>query len=85
MSRLGFDTGKSETPITPVMLGDAKVAWEFSKRLFDEDVFAQAIGYPTVPRGKARIRVMISAVHEEKDLDFALDKFKKVGKQLGII
>jgi len=85
MSKLGFDTGQSETPITPVMLGDAKVAWEFSKRLFDEEVFAQAIGYPTVPRGKARIRVMISAVHEKKDLDFALDKFKKVGKQLGII
>ena len=85
MKRLGFDIGQSETPITPVMLGEAKTAWEFSKRLFKEKVFAQAIGYPTVPRGKARIRVMISAVHTREDLDFALEKFQKVGKELGVI
>ncbi len=85
MKKLGFDTGKSQTPITPVMLGEAKVAQEFSKRLFDEGIFAQAIGYPTVPRGKARIRVMISATHSKEDLDFALEKFEKVGKELGVI
>ena len=85
MADLGFDTGHSETPITPIMLGEAKTAWEFSKRLFEEDIFAQAIAYPTVPKGKARIRVMISAVHTKDDLDFAIDKFAKVGRELGII
>ncbi len=85
MKKLGFDTGKSQTPITPVMLGEATVAQEFSKRLFEEGIFAQAIGYPTVPRGKARIRVMISATHSREDLDFALEKFAKVGKELGVI
>lgn len=85
MKGLGFDTGSSETPITPVMLGEAKTAWDFSKRLFAEGVFAQAIGYPTVPKGKARIRVMISALHTKEDLDFALEKFEKVGKELGVI
>lgn len=85
MKSLGFDIGISQTPITPVMLGEAQLAQEFSKRLFKEGIFAQAIGYPTVPKGKARIRVMISAVHEKKDLDFALEKFEKVGKELGVI
>ena len=85
MKDIGFDVGNSQTPITPVMLGEAKVASEFSKRLFEESVFAQSIGFPTVPRGKARIRVMISATHSRDDLDFALDKFKKVGKELNII
>lgn len=85
MKDLGFDTGKSQTPITPVMLGEAKLAQEFSRRLFDEGIFAQAIGYPTVPKGKARIRVMLSAAHSKEDLDFALEKFEKVGKALGVI
>ncbi len=85
MQRLGFDTGVSETPITPVMLGDAKVAWDFSKRLFEENVFAQAIAYPTVPKGKARIRVMMSAGHSREDLDHALEAFANVGRELGII
>ena len=85
MKALGFDIGKSQTPITPVMLGEAHVAQKFSARLLEEGVFAQAIGYPTVPRGKARIRVMISAVHSKEDLDFALNKFEKVGKELGVI
>ena len=85
MNELGFDTGHSETPITPVMLYDAKLATEFSKKLFEEGVFAQAIGYPTVPKGKARIRVMISAVHTKEDLDFAIEKFEKVGKELNVI
>lgn len=85
MQKLGFDTGHSETPITPVMLYDAKLSSQFSKKLFEEGIFAQSIGYPTVPKGKARIRVMISAVHTKEDLDFALGKFKKVGKELGVI
>jgi glycine C-acetyltransferase len=85
MKKLGFGTGESETPITPVMLYDAKLSTQFSKELFEEGIFAQSIGYPTVPKGKARIRVMISAVHTKKDLDFALEKFEKVGKKLGVI
>lgn len=85
MKDLGFNVGNSKTPITPVMLGKAKVASEFSSRLFEESVFAQSIGFPTVPKGKARIRVMISAVHSREDLDFALGKFKKVGEELEII
>ncbi|ABR31195.1 2-amino-3-ketobutyrate CoA ligase [Thermosipho melanesiensis] len=85
MKKLGFDTGESETPITPVMLYDAKLSTQFSKELFEEGIFAQSIGYPTVPKGKARIRVMISAVHTKEDLDFALEKFEKVGKKLGVI
>ncbi len=85
MNELGFDTGHSETPITPVMLYDAKLATEFSKKLFEEGIFAQAIGYPTVPKGKARIRVMISAVHTKEDLDFAIEKFAKVGRELNVI
>ncbi|MGE5560087.1 MAG: glycine C-acetyltransferase [Chloroflexota bacterium] len=85
MQQLGFDTGKSETPITPVMVGDAIKAKELSKGLFEEGVFAMAIAYPTVPQGKARIRVMISASHEHKDLDFAAEKFAKVGRSLGLI
>ncbi len=85
MVELGFDIGNSQTPITPVMLGEATTAWEFSRRLFAEDVFAQAIVFPTVPRGKARIRVMVSAVHTKEDLDFALSKFARVGRSLGVI
>ena len=85
MDKLGFDTGNSKTPITPVMLGDAKLASEFSKKLFDEGVFAVAIGYPTVAMGKARIRVMLSAAHTRAHLDKALEKFAKVGKELGVI
>ncbi len=85
MAGRGFDIGASETPITPVMLGEAPVAQEFSERLFEEGVFAQAIGYPTVPKGKARLRVMISAVHTKDDLDYGLRAFEKVGKGLGVI
>ncbi len=85
MRRLGFDLGQSVTPITPVMLGDAHLAQTFSRRLFEEGVFAQAIGYPTVPRGKARIRVMISAAHRREDLDRGLEAFAKVGRELGVI
>jgi glycine C-acetyltransferase len=85
MKALGFDTGKSVTPITPVMLGDVKLAKAFSKRLFEEDVFAMALGFPTVPHGMARIRVMVSAALSRDDLDFGLEKFAAIGKQLGVI
>jgi glycine C-acetyltransferase len=85
MKRLGFNTGHSETPITPVMLGEAELAQKFSRRLFDHDVFAMSIGFPTVARGKARIRVMISAAHEQTDLDRGLEAFASVGKELGVI
>jgi len=85
MRKLGFDTGQSVTPITPVMLGEAKLAKEFSRRLFDEGVFAMSIGYPTVPRGEARIRVMVSAMLSKDDLDYGLEAFAKVGKALGVI
>lgn len=85
MKELGFDTGISQTPITPVILGEEKLAQEFSKKLFEESIFAQAIVYPTVPLGTARIRVMISAAHSKEDLDFAIEKFAKVGRELGVI
>jgi len=85
MKRLGFDTGKSTTPITPVMLGEAPLAQQFSRELFEGGVFAMAIGFPTVPRGKARIRVMISAAHEKNDLDQGLEIFATVGRKLGVI
>jgi len=85
MRGMGFDTGKSMTPITPVMLGDVSLAREFSRKLYDKGVFAMALGFPTVPRGKARIRVMISAAHTQDDLDKSLEAFSKVGKELGVI
>jgi glycine C-acetyltransferase len=85
MKKLGFDTGKSETPITPVMLGEAPLAQQFSRELYEEGVFGMAIGFPTVPQGKARIRVMISAAHDNDDLGKGLDAFAKVGKKLGVI
>jgi glycine C-acetyltransferase len=85
MENLGFDTGESVTPITPVMLGEAPLAQEFSRKLFEAGVFAMSIGFPTVPRGKARIRVMISAAHDRDDLDQGLEAFAKVGRELGVI
>ena len=85
LTRLGFDTGHSDTPIVPVMLGEAPLAQQFSRRLFEEGVFAMAIGYPTVPQGKARIRVMNSAAHSQQDLEQALDIFERVGKELAVI
>jgi glycine C-acetyltransferase len=85
MKNLGFNTGVSETPITPVMLGEAPLAQQFSRELYEAGVFGMAIGYPTVPQGKARIRVMISAAHSTDDLDKGLEAFKNVGKKLGVI
>ncbi|BBB49414.1 glycine C-acetyltransferase [Pelolinea submarina] len=82
---MGFDIGFSETPITPVMLGEAPLAQQFSRELFENGIFGTSIGYPTVPKGKARIRVMISAAHSRDDLDDGLDAFEKVGKKLGVI
>jgi glycine C-acetyltransferase len=83
--KMGFDTGDTETPIIPVLLGDVKLAREFSRQLFEADVFAMAIGYPTVPQGKARIRVMNSAAHSSEDIETALEIFGRVGKELGVI
>jgi len=85
MQKLGFNTGLSTTPITPIMLGEAPLAQQFSRELFEEGVFAMSIGYPTVPQGKARIRVMISAAHDRDDLGKGLDAFAKVGKKLAVI
>jgi len=85
MNELGFDTGATQTPIVPVMLGEAPLAQRFSRRLFEEGLFAMAIGFPTVPHGKARIRVMNSATHTRDDLDQALEIFAKVGRELGVI
>jgi glycine C-acetyltransferase len=87
MKTAGFDTGASVTPITPVMLGDAALSQLFSRRLFDSDpgIFAMPIAFPTVPQGKARIRVMISAAHSPEDLDRGLEIFARVGRELGVI
>ena len=85
MTKLGFDIGHSVTPITPIMLGEAPLAQQFSRELFDAGVFAMALGFPTVPKGKARIRVMISAAHARDDLDKGLEAFANVGRNLGVI
>jgi glycine C-acetyltransferase len=85
MRSLGFDLGQSVTPITPVILKDERLAQEFSRRLFEAGVFATAIAYPTVPLGKARIRVMVSAAHRREDLDQGLAVFASVGRELGVI
>jgi glycine C-acetyltransferase len=85
MKNLGFDMGLSTTPITPVMLGEALLAQEFSRELYQAGVFAMALGFPTVPKGKARIRVMLSAAHSRDDLDQCLAAFAQVGKKLGVI
>ena len=81
----GFDIGASETPITPVMVGDTEKAKALSQALFDEGVFALSIGFPTVPRGKERLRTIVTAGHTRKDLAFALEKFEKTGKALGLL
>jgi glycine C-acetyltransferase len=85
MQKLGFDTGRSQTPIVPVMLGDAGLAKQFSRELFEAGVFAMSIGFPTVPRGLARIRVMNTAAHSREDLDRGLEAFAQVGRRLGVI
>jgi glycine C-acetyltransferase len=85
MKKAGFDTGGSVTPITPVMIGDMDKAKALSARLFDEGVFALPLGFPTVPKGKERLRTIVTAGHTVKDLEFAVEKFKKCGKELGVI
>ena len=82
---LGFNTGVSESPITPVIVGDAALAMTLSDRLFAEGVFAQGIGFPTVARDKARVRTIVTATHTRDELQFALDAFGRVGGSLGIL
>ena len=84
LKTLGF-TGHSHTPDTPVMVGASAKAQQFSQRMLEEGVFALAIVFPTVPRGKERLRTIVTAGHELKDLEFAAAKFAKVGKEMGII
>jgi glycine C-acetyltransferase len=81
----GFDTGTSETPITPILVGEAPAAFQFSRELFDEGLLATGIGFPTVPHGRARIRTIVSATHTENQLDRAVEILSRVGKRLGII
>jgi glycine C-acetyltransferase len=81
----GFDTGISETPITPVMAGEARVAHELSRGLFEEGVLATGIGFPTVPKGKARVRTIVAATHTRDELDRALAAFAKVGRKMGLV
>jgi len=85
LQTLGFDTGVSESPITPVIVGEAALAMKFSDRLFEEGVFAQGIGFPTVARGRARVRTIVTATHTQDELQFALDCFGRVGRELGIL
>jgi glycine C-acetyltransferase len=85
LKKLGFQTGVSETPITPIHVGEAAKAFEFGRQLFDAGLFAPAIGYPTVPEGKARLRAIVTATHKRADLERALEILDRVGKQLAII
>ena len=85
LKKLGFDTGQSETPITPIMVGEAEKAFQFSRELFNEGVFAGAIGYPVVAEGKARLRTIVTAAHKRSDLERALEIIARVGKNLGIV
>jgi glycine C-acetyltransferase len=85
LKKLGFDTGKSETPITPIMVGDAEKAFQFSRELFADGVFVVALGFPTVPEGKARLRTIVTATHKRSDLERALEIIERIGKKLGIV
>ena len=85
LNQLGFNTGVSESPITPVIVGEGAKAMKLSDRLFEEGVFAQGIAFPTVARDKARVRTIVTATHTREDLQFAIDVFAKVGRELGII
>ena len=85
LEQLGFNTGLSESPITPVIAGDSATAMKLSDRLFEEGVFAQGIAFPTVARDKARVRTIVTATHTREDLQYALDTFAKVGKELGLV
>ena len=85
LKSLGFETGPSETPITPVIVGKGAAAMELSDRLFQRGVFAQGIGYPTVPEGRARVRTIVTSAHTEGQLDRALEAFASAGRELGVI
>ena len=85
LKKLGFNTGNSDSPITPIMVGDAAKAFDFSRELFDEGVFASAIGFPTVPEGKARLRTIVTATHKRADLERAVETIERVGKKLGVV
>ena len=85
LTRLGFDTGHSETPITPVMMGDPDTAGRFGDRLIEEGVFAQPVVYPTVAIDKSRLRTIVTAAHADEQLDIALGAFDRVGRELGLI
>jgi glycine C-acetyltransferase len=85
LEALGFNVGISESPITPVIVGDGALAMTLSDKLFNAGVFAQGIGFPTVPQGKARVRTIVTATHTQEELQFALDAFQRVGSELGII
>ncbi|MBA2373593.1 MAG: aminotransferase class I/II-fold pyridoxal phosphate-dependent enzyme, partial [Chloroflexi bacterium] len=85
LARLGFDTGRSETPITPIILGDTETTIRFSKRLFEEGVFATSVVFPTVALDRARIRTIVTAAHTDELLDRALSSFDAVGRELGVI
>jgi len=85
LAAAGFDTGASETPITPVLVGDAALAYQLSRELFEEGVLATGIGFPTVAKGRARVRTIVSATHTNGELDRALEAFGRVGKRMGLI
>ena len=85
LTRLGFNTGTSETPITPVILGDSELTIRFSSRLLDEGVFATSVVFPTVALDRARIRTIVTAAHTDELLDRALGAFDSVGRELGVI
>jgi len=85
LERLGFNTGLSQSPITPVIAGEGARAMKLSDRLFEEGVFAQGIAFPTVARDKGRVRTIVTATHTREELQFALDVFAKVGRELGLI
>ena len=81
----GFDTGLSETPITPILCGEARNAMEYSKALFEEGLWATGIGFPTVPKGKARVRTIVTSAHSTAQLDQAVEILARVGKRMGIL
>lgn len=85
LSTLGFNTGHSETPITPVIIGEEAKTMQFSKKLLEKGVFVSAIVFPTVPKGTGRLRCMVNAEHTKEDLDFAVEMFKEVGLEMGLI
>src|SRR5262249_53665529 len=85
LQEAGFNTGISETPITPVIVGEAKTAHTLSRELFDAGVLATGIGFPTVAKDKARVRTIVSATHTKEELDRALAIFRRVGKKMGLV